>query len=214
LQVNPTNITFRVVDNDGCPVCGALFYLVCDCESGRYMHAISNKNGTVMFCNVCPGSYFLTQLATAFGYEFDEDAEERIVTVTRNGCVKIDDRNLCLFTVINARIVDEDDELEPPTVEPVDADDVVISGTGEACCKVEVIFPGCRPCCVVVNRDGNWRLDVPCDIVLAEGDSLCVAMCCDSRPRSEEVVVTVGGDIDPDPDPDPVPPPGPGPDPA
>jgi len=106
-EINAVTITFRVLDNDGCPICGALFRLECDCECCMYIHAISNKNGCVSFCNVCPGTYNLEQLASGCGYEFDEDDALYEVTVSRSGNIRINDRVINCFTVYNTRCGDD-----------------------------------------------------------------------------------------------------------
>jgi len=192
-EINPVNLTFRVLDNDGCPVCGAVFRLLCDNEAGQFTHAMSGRNGNVTFCNVCPGTYFLTQIATAFGHEFDEDAEDLVVTVARNGAVKIDGIALYCFNIFNPREPSEESNvLQPPHINPVAEGDVTISGTGEPCCKIEVYFPRCKCCCTMVNRDGTWCLDVPCNISLEDGNVITAELCCDCRPRSAPGEVVVG----------------------
>ena len=203
-EINAVTITFRVLDNDGRPICGAVFRLECDCECGLYMHALSNKNGCVSFCNVCPGTYSLTQIATAYGYEFDDEEDPLVVIVTRSGNIRIGDYALGCFTVFNLRNPEESNcpvAPDAPEIDDVEAGDVTVSGTGEPCCKVEVTFPRCNKCCATsVNRDGTWRVDVPCGITLEDGNVITAELCCDCRPRSEATQITVGGEDAEDPD--------------
>ena len=199
-ELRPINVSFRVLDNDGCPVVGAVFRLQTDEENGQFTHAMSNRNGTVTFCNVCPGTYYLIQIATAYGHEFEEEVEPFVVTILRNGVIKIDGIALYCFNVFNPREEGLSRTPEAPTINPVNEGDVTITGTGEPCCKVEVFFPRCRFCVTCVNRDGTWIIDVPQHIALEEGNVITAELVCDCRPRSTpgEAIVGNGNESDND----------------
>ncbi|MCL2678668.1 MAG: prealbumin-like fold domain-containing protein, partial [Clostridiales bacterium] len=80
------NITFQAIDPDDCPIEGAVYRLRCAC--GRFINAITGRNGCVTFSGIRPGTYELTQIAAPFGYELDSTIHT--VEVLRRGCVKID----------------------------------------------------------------------------------------------------------------------------
>jgi len=195
-EQNPINVSFRVLDNDGCPVAGAVFRLQTDAENGQYTNAMSNRNGTVTFQNICPGTYFLSQIATAYGHEFDDEAEPFVVTVSRNGAIKIDGIALYCFNVFNPREEGLSRTPDAPTINAVAEGAVTISGTGEPCCKVEVFFPRCKFCVTCVNRDGSWIIDVPQHITLEEGNVITAELVCDCRPRSAPGEVIVGAEAE------------------
>ena len=193
-EINAVNVTFRVIDNDGCPVCGSVFQLTMADGEGRYIHAISDKCGMVTFCNVCPGNYLLTQMAAAFGYDVDPrfeleestDSNFLEVTVADNGCIRVGDYALRTFTVRNPSLTST--SVEPPNapaiIPPVRLNHRTIHGTSdEACCKVEVTFPNGVRCCSVTNQDGSWSVNVPQGALILNRE-VTAALCCDCRPRS------------------------------
>ena len=191
-EINAVNVTFQVIDNDGCPVCGAVFRLSMTEGDERYIHAISGKNGCVTFCNVCPGSYELTQLATAFGYELDEDEPPAEVVVSSSGRVRVGELALCVFSVINPKSPAANGAAESFDVNPVVPGDVIIEGVGEPCCKIEATFlPDGRRCCTMVNRAGLWSINVPRSVTLEIGDEISVVQYCNCKPPSEPLEVTV-----------------------
>ena len=204
-DVNAVNVTFRVVDNDGCPVCGSVFRLtMTDVDDyPRYIHAISNRNGCATFCNVCPGMYSLYQLAAAWGHDPDQrfdpdpdhpDGYSLEVSVDNNGCVRIEGLTLRVFTAINPRNnAASGAEPYPFEMERIDESSVVIRGTGDACCTVEVCFPGNRMCCATVDRGNEWRVNVPRSLTLTDGDWVSATICCPCKPR-QTIKCQVGED--------------------
>ncbi|MCL2532090.1 MAG: hypothetical protein FWE40_08030 [Oscillospiraceae bacterium] len=195
-------VCFRVLDQDGCPVCGALFELAIENEEGNgpFKLALSDKNGCVNFCGVLPGDYLLTLVRPPYGYESEADEEngeypESYPVHVTNRCVRIN--NLppkCFVTALQkTQLVPEG--LQPPTVNEVDVGALTISGyDADPCCSIEIRFPCCRCITTKVLRDGTWIANVPCNVKLAEDDEIDVVQCCQGR-RSRRAVVTVGGGI-------------------
>ena len=184
-RVNPNtvNICFRVIDENDCPLCGAVYRLCCNC--GQFINAISGKNGCITFFGICPGEYELTQIAEPYGYLIDKDIH--IVTVTNEGVIRTDNKPQRCFNAYNPRIPDPEPEpIDAPTISQAYDDETVIRGFGEPGCKVEVYFPddaGCAVACVL--RDRTWSVNVPIDCTLQEGDEICAVQVCDCMPKSK-----------------------------
>ena len=186
-NVAAVNVTFQAIDPDDCPIEGAVYRLSCAC--GRYINAITGRNGCVTFCGIRPGTYELTQIAAPFGYE--ADPATHIVEVSRRCCVKIDGLPMRCFQSINQREFPSPAQSPPPTVTPISADTLTVTGMGEAGCKIEVCFPiGCTAC-TTVRRDGSWSVDVPCGGTLEQEDSIQAVQICQCKLPSEAVNVVV-----------------------
>jgi|GEM_PF-1425202 len=193
-------VCFRVLDQDGCPVCGALFELATESENGNgpFKLALSDKNGCVNFCGVLPGDYLLTLVRPPYGYEavdVDDDngdyPESYPVHVT-NKCVRINNLPPKCFVTAVEKVEIQPEGLQPPTVNDVTVDTVTISGyDADVCCCIEIRFPCCRCITTKVLRDGTWIANVPSNVKLTEGDEIDVVQCCQGR-RSRRAVVTVG----------------------
>ena len=174
------NVTFRVIDADDCPICGAVYRLNCGC--GKFVNALSGKNGCVTFCVHC-GTYELTQVADAFGYEPDPATHK--VCVTKDGCIKIDGLPLRCFNSINERLnLPAPDQADPPEIDPIFTNSIMITGRGEPGCKVEVCFPNGCVCTTCVRRNETWSIDVPDNMELIAEREITAVQVCECKPRS------------------------------
>ena len=188
-NVQAANVCFQAIDPDDCPVCGAVYRLTCAC--GKYLNAITGRNGCVTFCGVCPGTYTLTQVAAPFG--FLPDGATHSVTVSNRCCVKIDGLPMRCFQSINQRDNTPPGQSDQPLVNPISTETITVSGFGTPGCKIRVDFPGpmrCR-CCACVRRDGTWSVDVPAGEALLEGETVTVTQTCPCMLPSEPVGVVV-----------------------
>jgi len=186
--VAAVNVTFQAIDPDDCPIEGAVYRLRCAC--GRFINAITGKNGCVTFCGVRPGTYELTQIAAPFGYEPDGDTHT--VEVSPRCCVKIDGLPMRCFQSINQREpLPAPPQSPAPTVNPITASTLTITGTGEPCCRIELTFPDGMTCCTSVRRDGTWSGDIPCGGTLDPGDAVQAVQLCKCKLPSEPVTVVV-----------------------
>ena len=182
------NITFQAIDPDDCPIEGAVYRLRCAC--GRFINAITGRNGCVTFCGIRPGTYELTQIAAPFGYELDSTVHT--VEVSRRGCVKIDGRPMRCFQSINQREpMLAPPQSPPPVITPVTTETLTITGMGEPGCNIELIFPNGFACCTTVRRDGSWSADVPGGGTLSPGDAVQAVQLCQCKLPSEPVTVIV-----------------------
>jgi len=199
-------VCFRVLDQNGNPVCGALFELAMENENGTdngngpFKLALSDKNGCVNFCGVLPGDYLLISVRPPYGYEPSEtDDDNGVYPVHVNGkCVRINNLPQKCFVLALYKTALQIPALMPPSVNPVDIDSLTISGyDGTYCCSIEIRFPCC--CCITtkVLRDGTWVANLPRSVTLADGDEIDVVQCCQGK-RSRRAVVTVNGDDDGD----------------
>ena len=184
------NVCFQAIDPDDCPICGAVYRLTCVC--GKYLNAITGKNGCVTFCGVCPGTYTLTQVVAPFGYLID--GATHTVTVSNRCCVKIDGLPMRCFQSINQKDNTPPSQSDQPIVNlPVTVDSVTISGFGTAGCRIRVTFPGPLRCVfrACVRRDGSWSVDVPAGETLLEGEVVTVTQTCPCMLPSEPVQAVV-----------------------
>jgi hypothetical protein len=191
-----TTIAFQVIDTEGCPVCGAVYRLSCEC--GKFINAISGRDGCVRFCGVCPGTYRLEQIGAAYGYLPNTTPKELLVR--RGGCVKVDGLPLCCFQAINEKEPPAPSQVsDPPLIDTSDcngvliphADSVTITGAGTPGCSVEVTFPNGCVCCTTVRRDGSWSADVPVNLTLAVGDAISAVQTCRCKQPSAADTVEV-----------------------
>jgi len=186
----PVNVSFRAIDADDCPVCGAVYRLKCTCACGKYIHTITDRNGCANFGAVCPGNYELEQIAAPFGFVRNDRIHP--VEVQRGGCVKVGGMPLRIFNSINEKVLPEAPEApEAPEIAAVYTDSLTITGMAEPCCRVEVTFPDGACCCVTAHRNGAWCADVPCGTDLAEGTQVCATILFDCKVRSETACVDV-----------------------
>ncbi|MDR2647449.1 MAG: hypothetical protein LBB67_04930 [Oscillospiraceae bacterium] len=182
-------VAFPVITSDGCSVAGAVFKIACSC--GKFSNAISDCNGCVTFCGLAPGHYTITQVAAPYGYAADD--KSHTVMVNCNGCVKIDDLPVRCFQAVNDKAeAPPAPQSDQPDINPIAADAVTITGTGEPGSAITVIFPnGCKVC-TIVRRDAAWSADVPDGITLKTGDEVTVIQetpCkLPSKPKDEFVV--------------------------
>jgi len=181
------NITFQAIDPDDCPVAGAVYRLRCAC--GKFINAITGRDGCVTFRCVRPGTYELTQIAAPFGYE--ADPATHTVEVSRRCCVKIDGLPMRCFQSVNQREFSSPAQSPPPMVAPVTVDTLTVTGLGEPGCKIEVCFPRCIACCTTVRRDGSWSVDVPCGGTLEPSDTVQATQLCRCKLPSETVSMVV-----------------------
>ena len=186
------NVCFQAIDPNDCPICGAVYNLTCAC--GKYITAITGRNGCVTFCGVCPGAYTLTQELAPFG--FIADGAPHAVAVNQRCSVKIDGLPMRCFQSINQRDTTPQAQSDQPFVSTVTPDTETIQGTGEAGCKIKVEFPGPENCCccTCVRRNGTWSMDVPASETLLAGEIVVVTQCCPcllpSEPLNVPVVIT------------------------
>ena len=190
-QCCAANVCFQVIDPNDCPICGAVYRLTCAC--GKFINAMSGRNGCVTFRGVCPGAYTLTQELTAFGYLPDNAPGGHTVTVTKNCCVKIDGLPMRCFQSINQRDNTSTAQSEQPLVAAITTDTDTIVGEGVAGCRIKVEFPGPETCCccTCVRRNGAWSMDVPAGENLLEDEVVTVTQCCPCLLPSDPLNVTV-----------------------
>ena len=181
------NVTFQAIDPEDCPIEGAVYRLRCAC--GRYINAITGRNGCVTFFGIRPGIYELTQIAAPFGYV--ADPATHIVEVSRRCCVKIDGLPMRCFQSINQREFPSPAQSPPPMVAPVSIETLTLAGMGQPGCAIEVTFPNGQVCCTTVRRDGSWSVDVPCGGRLEPGDAVQAVQLCRCMLPSEAVSVLV-----------------------
>ena len=188
--VAAVNVTFQAIDPDDCPIEGAVYRLSCAC--GRYINAITGRNGCVTFCGIRPGTYELTQIAAPFGYE--ADPATHIVEVSRRCCVKIDGLPMRCFQSINQRDNTPQAQSAQPVVTPITPSTVTITGVGTAGCRIKVEFPAPERCCccTCVRNNDTWSMDVPASVALLPGETVTVTQCCPCMLPSEPLPVVVG----------------------
>jgi len=183
------NVCFQAIDPDDCPICGAVYRLTCTC--GKFINAITNRNGCVTFCGICPGAYTLTQELTPFGSI--ADGVPHTVNVNNRCCVKIDGLPMRCFQSVNQRDNTPRAQSAQPGVAAITIATDTVEGTGEAGCRIRVEFPSpvrCC-CCTTVRRNGTWSIDVPASETLLEGEIVIVTQCCPCLLPSEPVNVVV-----------------------
>jgi len=185
------NVCFQAIDSNDCPICGAVYRLTCAC--GKFLNAITNRNGCVTFCGICPGTYDLTQELAPFGYLLDDPPQPHKVVVSKNCCVKIDGLPMRCFQSINNKDNTPVAPSDRPIVAAIDTATDTIEGTGVAGCKIKVEFPSPERCCccTTVRRNGTWSIDVPAGETLLEGETVIVTQCCPCLRPSDPVRVTV-----------------------
>jgi len=188
-QCCAANVCFQAIDPNDCPICGAVYRLTCAC--GKFIHAITGRNGCVTFRGVCPGTYTLTQELAPYGYLID--GASHTVTVSKTCCVKIDGLPMRCFQSINQRDTTPAGRSAQPVVDPIDTETDTVAGTGAAGCRIKVEFPGPERCCccTCVRRNGTWSVDVPASETLLAGEVVTVTQCCPCLLPSEAVNVTV-----------------------
>jgi hypothetical protein len=182
-------VCFQAIDPNDCPICGAVYRLTCAC--GKFINAITGRNGCVTFCGVCPGTYTLTQELTP--YDFIADGVPHTVTVNKCCCVKIDGLPMRCFQSINQRDTTPQAQSDQPAVSPITTVTDTIQGMGVAGCRIKVEFPGPENCCCCtrVRRNGTWSMDVPASETLLAGEIVTVTQCCPCLLPSEPLNVTV-----------------------
>ncbi|MCL2447268.1 MAG: prealbumin-like fold domain-containing protein [Oscillospiraceae bacterium] len=191
-------VCFRVLDQEGRPVCGALFELAIENEDGNgpFKLALSDKNGCANFCGVLPGNYLLTVVQPPYGYEpLEDDVVESYPVYVNYKGVRINNLPSKCFVVALQKNQLVPEGLQPPLVNEVSIDALTISGyDADACCCIEIRFPNC--CCVStkVLRDGSWIANIPQNVTLTDGDEIDVVQSCQGR-RSRRAVVIVGDGI-------------------
>ena len=94
----PENILcFHKVDDQGCPLCGALFVLRDDC--GTIVHsAVSNACGEVVFEDIPPGCYLLEEAQAPPG--FRPTCRTFRVIVSAQGCIRVNNMTAEEFSQI------------------------------------------------------------------------------------------------------------------
>lgn len=192
-------VCFRVLDQNGCPVCGALFELAIENENGNgpFKLALSDNNGCVNFCGVLPGDYLLTLVRPPYGYEpadleegMGEYPESYPVHVTSR-CVRINNLPPKCFISSLRKTQQFPDGMEPPVVYPISVDALTIRGyEANACSRIEIRFPCSRCINTNVLRDGTWVVNVPQNLVLSVGDEIDVVEYYQGR-RGRRTVMTV-----------------------
>jgi len=185
------NVCFQAIDPNDCPICGAVYRLECGC--GKFIRAITGKNGCVTFHGICPGTYTLFQDLAPYGYLPDNAPGGHTVTVSRNCCVKIDGLPMRCFQSINQRDTTPNAQSVQPGVSPITPATDTIEGTGVAGCKIKVEFPGPDNCfcCTCVRRNGTWSMDVPASETLLVGEFVAVTQCCPCLLPSDPLNVPV-----------------------
>ncbi|MCL2495455.1 MAG: prealbumin-like fold domain-containing protein [Oscillospiraceae bacterium] len=182
------NVCFQAIDPNDCPICGAVYQLTCAC--GKFINAITGRNGCVTFCGVCPGTYTLTQEIAPYGYV--KDGASHAVNVSNRCFVRIDGLPMRCFQSINQKSntlpAQSPAPIIGPTV-PVTID--TLEGEGTAGCKIKVEFPGGCCCRTCVRRNGTWSMDVPASETLLPGEKILVTQCCPCMLPSDPVEVTV-----------------------
>ena len=187
------NICFQAIDPNDCPICGAVYNLTCAC--GKYITAITGRNGCVTFCGVCPGTYTLTQELAPFGFLPDRPLEPHKVVVNKRCCVKIDGLPIRCFQSINERDTTpqmQSDALREEYITTVTPDTDTIQGSeASPGCKIKAEFPGGCCCCTCVRRNGTWSMDVPDSETLQEGNAVILTQCCPCLLPSEPLHLPV-----------------------
>ena len=195
-------VAFRVLDQKGDPVCGALFELSMENENGNgpFKLALSDKTGRVCFCGVLPGDYQLFPIRPPYGYEMLEPEpynEDELLTegypVHVNSCVRINNLPQSCFTVVFHKTEQQSAAQQPPSVYPIGVDALTIRGyDANVGSSIELRFP-CG-CCIRTNalRDGTWVTNVPQNVTLAVDDEIDIVQCYQGS-RSRRAVMTVQG---------------------
>jgi len=183
------NVCFQAIDPNDCPINGAVYSLTCAC--GKFITAITGRNGCVTFCGVCPGTYTLAQVLAPYG--FIADGVPHTVVVNKRCCVKIDGLPMRCFQSINQRDTALQAQSDQPYVGPITPETDTIQGTGEAGCRIKVVFPAPEHCCCCtrVRRNGTWSMDVPAGVTLLEDEIVIVTQCCPCLLPSEPLNVPV-----------------------
>ncbi len=84
---------------------------------------------------------------------------------------------------------------EAPFVNPIEAGDKVVTGTGkEPGTKVTVTFPDGSTVTTTVDKDGNWKVDVPFNVTLKDGDKVTAVAIDETGNVSKSTTVIVVGD--------------------
>jgi len=184
------NVCFQAIDPNDCPITGAVYNLTCAC--GKFITAITGRNGCATFCGVCPGTYKLTQVLAPHG--FIADGADHTVVVNQRCCVKIDGLPMRCFQSINQRDTTPREPSEQPSyVSAITPATDTIIGTGEPGCIIKVQFPGPENCCCCtrVRRNGSWSVDVPAEVTLLSGEFVTITQCCPCLPCSAPLEVPV-----------------------
>ncbi len=84
------------------------------------------------------------------------------------------------------------DKSPVPNINPVKPDDKIITGKGEPNSEVKVTIPGVNdPQKVTVDKDGNWKVDVPEEVHLKDGDVITATQKTGDLKESDPAKVTV-----------------------
>ncbi|WP_412518639.1 Rib/alpha-like domain-containing protein [Staphylococcus simulans] len=88
---------------------------------------------------------------------------------------------------------------EAPVVNPIEAGDRIVTGTGkEPGTTVTVTFPDGSTVSTKVDKDGNWKADVPSTVTLKVGDTVKAVITDEAGNVSEETAAPVKDTVAPD----------------
>uniref|UniRef100_UPI003132D23D Rib/alpha-like domain-containing protein n=1 Tax=Staphylococcus simulans TaxID=1286 RepID=UPI003132D23D len=88
---------------------------------------------------------------------------------------------------------------EAPVVNPIEAGDRTVTGTGnEPGTTVTVTFPDGSTVTTKVDKDGNWKVDVPTNVTLKDGDTVKVVITDEAGNVSKETVTSVKDTVAPE----------------
>lgn len=89
----------------------------------------------------------------------------------------------------------EETRSDKPTIDPVKPGDKTIEGKGKPGSKIKVTIPGVKdPIETEVGKDGKWKVDVPENKKLKEGEVIKATQKTEGLPESKETEITVRGD--------------------
>ncbi|MGN5892994.1 Rib/alpha-like domain-containing protein [Staphylococcus simulans] len=125
-----------------------------------------------------------------------EDAAERdVVTVI----VKVTYPDGSTENVTVDVTVHDSIEPEAPVVNPIEAGDRTVTGTGkEPGSTVTVTFPDGSTVTTKVDKDGNWKVDVPEAVTLKDGDNVKAVITDEAGNVSKETVTPVKDTVAPE----------------
>ncbi|MGV3065939.1 Rib/alpha-like domain-containing protein [Staphylococcus simulans] len=88
---------------------------------------------------------------------------------------------------------------EAPVVNPIEAGDRTVTGTGnEPGTTVTVTFPDESTVTTKVDKDGNWKVDVPTNVTLKDGDTVKAVITDEAGNVSKETVTSVKDTVAPE----------------
>lgn len=103
--------------------------------------------------------------------------------------------------IIKVMVTEEEQEQSgEPIVDDIHQGDKVITGEGEPGSTITVTIPGVdKPIETIVDKDGNWTVDIPTDAPVEKGDKITVTQTEDGKNESKPVIKTVLGEETPEP---------------